>query len=350
VHDSGQAVLITHPEDPAVLGAAADGVPLLALMTASSVLSVPLSDGENRYGVLTLARRAPEGRFELADLGLVEELGEQLALAIRVDRMFRRRNEIADALQASLLPRRLPEIPGVQIAADYFAATEGTEVGGDFYDVYRTPDGWGLAVGDVCGKGEEAAAVTAAARHAIRVIAHQEPDPVKVLAAVNGIMLAEDLDGGFVTAAVAHFHWDGGTLRVRLASAGQPGPVLIRPDGRTTLTRGGGLPLGLFPDASPGAEELIMTKGDLLFCYSDGITEARSPDREPFGDLLAGELTRLARAEPGDVVAAVHRLVLDFSGANLADDMTMLALKAGDPPDGQMARIFAANRGSFAVR
>ena len=115
--------------------------------------------------MLTLARDAGQRLLQMADLGLVEELGEQLALAIRVDRMFRRRTEIADTLQASLLPRELPAVPGSRSPPRYVAATEGMDVGGDFYDVYRTPDGWGLSIGDVCGKGEDAAAVTAAARH-----------------------------------------------------------------------------------------------------------------------------------------------------------------------------------------
>ena len=86
---------------------------------------MPLTDGEIRYGVLTLARRASDGHFEMADLALVQELGEQMGLAIRVDRMFRRRSDTADALRASLQPRRRPDIPGVQIAATYLAATDG---------------------------------------------------------------------------------------------------------------------------------------------------------------------------------------------------------------------------------
>ena len=120
-------------------GPGLQGVPVMMMLDATSVLCVPLSDGENTYGTLTLARNASEGHFEMADLGVVEELGEQLALAIRVDRMFRRHTEIADALQSSLLPRELPRIPGVEIAAAYVGATEGLEIGGDFYDVYRTP-------------------------------------------------------------------------------------------------------------------------------------------------------------------------------------------------------------------
>jgi GAF domain-containing protein len=111
VHESGSSLLLAHAEDVDILGTRPGGAPLLMLLGATSVLSVPLNDGERSYGVLTLARRAGESPFEIADLGLVEELGEQLALAIRVDRMFRRRTEIADVLQASLLLRSCPQCP-----------------------------------------------------------------------------------------------------------------------------------------------------------------------------------------------------------------------------------------------
>ena len=254
VQESGHPALVAHAEDAAALGKDLDGEPLLTRLDATSLLSVPLTDGEIRYGVLTLARRARDGHFKVADLALVQELGEQMGLAVRVNRMFRRRSDTADALHASLQPRKRPDIPGVQIAATYLAATEDADVGSDFYDVYRTPDGWGLAVGDVSGKGDDAAAVTAAARHAIRVLARRCADPGEVLAGANEIVLAEELafDGGFVTASIAHLAWHEGSLRVVLGSAGHPPAVVLRSDGQVLMTSGGGLPLGLFPDAEPG--------------------------------------------------------------------------------------------------
>ncbi len=255
VHESGHPALIAHAEDVGVLGSDLDGEPLLTRLDATSVLSVPLADDENKYGVLTLARRAGDGLFKVADLALVQELGEQMALSIRVNRMFRRGSDVVDALHASLVPRRWPEIPDVEIAATYLAATEDDpEAGGDFYDIYQTPDGWGLAVGDVCGKGEEVTAVTAAARHAIRVLARRCADPGQVLAGTNEIVLADELalDGGFVTANIAHFNWQDDKLRVVLGSAGHPAAAVLRSDGRVLMMGGGGLPLGLFPDAEPG--------------------------------------------------------------------------------------------------
>jgi len=333
VHESGKAVLIAHADDAEVLGPGPGDIPLLMVLGSTSVLSVPITDRESRYGVLTLARQAGHGHFEIADLGLVEELGEQLALAIRVDHMFRRRTEIADALQASLLPRRLPEIAGVELAAAYVAATEGVEIGADFYDAYRTPTGWGLSVGDVCGKGEEAAAVTAAARHAIRVIAYGTADPAAVLPSANEILLAGELSGGFVTASIAHLEWRDGALRVVLGSAGHPSAAVIRADGRVQMPGGGGLPLGLLPDFEPGLHELTLRKGDMLFLYTDGLTQARGQDQTYFQARLIDELAGLAGIHPDQFVAAMRRRLLEFTAGTLVDDITMMVLRVGDSPE-----------------
>jgi serine phosphatase RsbU (regulator of sigma subunit)/PAS domain-containing protein len=331
VHDSGHPALVAHADDADALGQDADGESLLTRLDATSLLSVPLTDGEIRYGVLTLARRASDGHFKVADLALVQELGEQMGLAIRVARMFRRRSDTADALHASVQPRKLPDIPGVQIAATYLAATEDADVGGDFYDVYRTPDGWGLAVGDVSGKGEEAAAVTAAARYAIRVLARRCADPGEVLVGANEIVLADELalDGGFVTAGIAHLSWQEDSLRVVLGSSGHPPAVVLRSDGRVMTASGGGLPLGLFPDAEPATQELVLDEGDILFLYTDGVAQARGPDNTYFQDRLADELAALAGREPEDVVPRMRRAMNDFTGEHYVDDVTMLVMRAG---------------------
>jgi len=337
VHESGHPALVAHVEDAAALGEDLDGEQLLTRLDATSLLSVPLTDGEVKYGVLTLARRASDGHFKVADLALVQELGEQMGLAIRVDRVFRRGADTADALHASLQPRKRPEIPGVQVAMTYVAATEDAEVGGDFYDVYRTPDGWGLAVGDVSGKGEEAAAVTAAARHAIRVLARRCADPGEVLAGANEIVLAEELalDGGFVTANIAHLAWQDDTLRVVLGSAGHPAAVVLRSDGGILMASGGGLPLGLFPDAEPATQELAMEDGDILFLYTDGVAQARGPGNTYFADRLADELAALAGREPEEVVASMRRAMRDFTGDHLVDDITMLVMRVGRQEGGR---------------
>ena len=332
VHESGSTLLIAHAEDTSALGDGPDGIPLLMLLGATSVLSVPLSDGEHAYGVLTLARWAGHPHFEIADVGLVEELGEQLALAIRVDRMFRHRVDIADALQTSLLPRQVRQIPGTEIAGAYVAATMAAEAGGDFYDVYPSRDGWGVAIGDVCGTGPDTAAVTAAARHAIRALAHLDSDPTVVLRGINDIMLTEDFGGRFVTADAGHLSWREGRLHLSLSSAGHPGPVLLRPDGRTQVLNGGGLPLGIFPDAEPASQEVDLETGDLVFFYTDGLTSACGPDLVQFEERLTDELAALAGEPPAVLVSRVRDVVLELCRGELRDDVTMLALRVGEPP------------------
>ena len=219
----------------------------------------------------------------------------------------------------------------------YLAATEDPDVGGDFYDVYQTPDGWGLAVGDVCGMGEEAAAVTAAARHAIRVLARRCADPGEVLAGTNEIVLAEELalDGGFVTANIAHLTWQDGQLRVVLGSAGHPAAAVLRSDGRVRMMGGGGLPLGLFADAEPTTQEVTLDTGDVLFLYTDGVAQARGPDNTYFQDRLADELAGLAGLPPDQLVASMRRAMTDFSGGNLVDDVTMLVIRASPQENGR---------------
>ena len=332
VHAAGTSILLAHADDPGILGVTPDETPLLMLLGTTSLLSVPITDGATIYGALTLARTAGEGRFEVADLGLAEQFGQHLGVAVRVDRMFRHHSAVAEALQGSLLPATLPDVPGLDLYAAYLPASEGLEVSGDFYDVFPVAGGWAIVVGDVCGKGQEAAAMTAAARHAIRTLAHWNPDPADVLAKANEVMLGGGYEDRFVTAKLAYLRWDGDLLRVVLASAGHPGPALVRPDGRVDVLGGGGLPLGLFPDADPHLDKLELGEGDLLFFYSDGVTDARSPEMRYFEDSLADELAGLAGRSAADTARIIQGRVTAFSQDELRDDLTILVAKVTAPP------------------
>jgi serine phosphatase RsbU (regulator of sigma subunit)/PAS domain-containing protein len=330
VQATRKPLLFAHADNPALLGADADGRQVLTTLGATSLLCVPIADEVASYGALTLARTAASGHFGVADLALAQELGEHLAIAMRVDRMFRHRSEVAETLQASLLPARLPAVPGLELAAAYIGATQSQEVSGDFYDVFRSRDAWAIAIGDVCGKGQEAAAMTAAARHAIRALAHVHASPWEVLAAANEVLVAGDYDERFVTAKLAVLeHRDGGLL-VRLGSAGHPGPAVVRADGRVEILEGEGLPLGLFPQASFSHTELELAAGDLLFFYTDGVTEARSMSMEFFEDRLADELAAMAGRSATQTVRAVQELVTTFSQGELRDDVTILAVRVGE--------------------
>ena len=328
VHAQGKSALIAHLDDPGALGRGPDGTPLVMLLGATSLICVPVSDGTTSYGTLTLTRLADKGPFGVADLGLAEELARHLAIAIRVDRVFRRRSQVAEALQASLLPARLPaEVPGLEFAAAYIGATQFAEISGDFYDVFKADDGWAIAIGDVCGKGQEAAAMTAAARHAIRAFARVHPGPAEVLAAANEVLLAEDYDDRFVTASLAFLRQRGRRVQVQIGSSGHPGPAIVRADGRVEILEGDGMPLGLFEDAEQGRLELELRTGDVLFFYTDGVTEARGADLSFFEDRLADGLAAVAGQSAAKIVRAVQELVTSFSSGELKDDVTILAVR-----------------------
>jgi len=330
VHASGKSALVAHAEDANALGAGEDGKPLLMQLGATTLICVPIPDGTSCYGTLTLARRASEGSFAMADLALAEELGEHLGIAIRVDRMFRRRSEVAQALQASLLPGSLPEVAGLEFASAYIAATNWQEISGDFYDVFPVEgtDHCGIVVGDVSGKGEEAAAMTAAARHSSRAIGFSTPEPADVLRSVNEVLLTGDYEDRFVTAALAYLgRAADGEFEVRIAHAGHPGPAVVRADGRVDVLEGDGLPLGLFSGIDPAVTDLKLGVGDTLFFYTDGVTEARGEDMSYFEDRLADQLAGVAGGTAAEIVRAVQELVTEFSGDELRDDMTMLAVK-----------------------
>jgi serine phosphatase RsbU (regulator of sigma subunit) len=268
----------------------------------------------------------------VADLALAEDLAGHLAIAMRTDQMFRRRSQVAEALQASLLPARLPAVPGLEFAPAYIGATQSQEISGDFYDVFEARDGWAIAVGDVCGKGKDAAAMTAAARHVIRALAHVHSGPAEVLAAANEVLLAGDYDERFVTVLLAFLRRRGRRVQVRLASCGHPGPAVVRADGRVEILAGDGLPLGLFDDVKPGRLDLELRPGDLLFFYTDGVTEARGADLSFFEDRLADSLAAGAGRSAGETVHAVQELVTSFSQGELRDDVTILAVRLAPAP------------------
>jgi PAS domain S-box-containing protein len=332
VHESGQPLLLTHVADEMALGPSPDGPPFLTMLGATSLMCVPMADVSRKYGVLTLLRHSADGQFGLADAALAEDVSALVGLAISGRRVLRQRTETADALRASLLPPVLKPIPGVEMASAHLAPTSGREVGGDFYDAYPTPGGWGVAIGDVCGKGEDAAAATAAARHAIRVLAHWNRDPADVLRRANDIMLAEEFGSRFVTASAAHLSWQDDLLLVMLATAGHPGPVLVKPDGSVQVLPGGGVPLGIFPDPEPATLELKLADGDVLFFFTDGLADARSRHATFFEDSLGDCLAQMAGRRAADIVSDMRKVVLDFCDGVLADDLTMLVLRVGVPP------------------
>jgi serine phosphatase RsbU (regulator of sigma subunit) len=325
VHHTRETALRAHVEDLECLGTTPDGMSVCGLLGATSIMSVPIEDGERGFGVLTLTGTGEHGPFDLLDLGVVQRMARYLALVIRSSRQYHRRAAVADTLQASLLPKRLPTIPGVSLDARYVAATRGMEVGGDFYDVYKTPDGWGFVLGDVCGKGEEAAAVTAVARHGIRLLSRWQAKPADVLGMVNEILLDEDR---FVTAVLACVETRDRGLGVTLGTAGHQPAILIRRDGVIRTMSGGGLPLGLFDDFEPAIESVDLDEGDTLILHSDGVLDACDITRQRFGHERMIEVLAQHSTRPlNEILIAVEQALMEFCDGDVGDDISILALR-----------------------
>jgi phosphoserine phosphatase RsbU/P len=317
VLERGSGVVHEMVDDETLLGFLPDG-PLLTAMAAGSLLCVPIGAG---VGALTLVRTHDRPPFTLADLSVMEEVGNQVGLAVRAHLSFQSRSRAADALSASVARRSLPDVPGYEAAAVYHP---GASVGAEFYDVFPVAGGWGFALGGAAGKGEDAASVSAMVRGGLRVLGTWESDPDPVVRKVNEA-LVEQGTGMFVM-AVAGFV-KGRTIR--MSSAGHHPAALVQSDGYVRFAAGGGVPLGIAAEAETSTEELTLTAGETLVLYSEGLVSSRNEAGEPYGEeRLADVLGRYAGEPPSTVVKAIEADRSAFSGGQVWDEIVVLALRA----------------------
>jgi serine phosphatase RsbU (regulator of sigma subunit) len=304
---------------------------LVRRLELSSLVIAPMTARGRTFGTLTLVGAESGRRFEAADVQLAEELARRAAVAIENSRLYTERTRIAHTLQAKLLPDRLPEVPGVRLAARYRAAGELNEVGGDFYDVFpRSETDWALVVGDVSGKGAEAAAITALARYTLRAGAMEEGAPSAALRRLNDAML-KDGSSQFATVVLAYVSagTDGG-LRVRMALGGHPPPLLLRADGAIEAPGDFGALLGMLEDPTVHDTEFALRPNDLMLLYTDGVTEA-GPRDAPLGQRGLTALIRgLAGRTPEQIVDAVEQAVVAAQPGEPRDDIALLALTVTD--------------------
>jgi serine phosphatase RsbU (regulator of sigma subunit)/putative methionine-R-sulfoxide reductase with GAF domain len=252
-----------------------------------SIVGVPLLIGDDVVGVMHTSSYA-QRRFGQDDLALLALAAERAAVAIRRRELYEREHEIASVLQQTFLPTELPPIPGVEVATLFRAAGRGVEMGGDFYDAFpRTESSWGVVVGDVCGRGPRAAAVSGFVRNVTRVAAMRDAEPVLVLARVNDAMIRTGIDR-FCTAAFATLDQGETGWRVSLARAGHPPPLVLRTDGTTEFLYPAGSLLGVLDDVALEGRTVDLGPGDVLVLYTDGLVE-RNPTiaREGLANILA---------------------------------------------------------------
>ncbi|MFI5931405.1 PP2C family protein-serine/threonine phosphatase [Actinoplanes sp. NPDC051494] len=265
----------------------------------------------------------------------LRDLAYRAALAIDNGELYEQLRRDVVTMQQHLLPSRLPVVAGLTMAASYAVGDRVTEVGGDFYDVVARPDGVVSAlIGDVCGRGPEAAALTGMARHTLGTLLQEGVSPARAFARLNA-GLRRDGSWRFVTAGMATLRpAAGGGLGVRYMSAGHPVPIVLRRGRPAEPARGGGVPLGVLPQPRIGHSRLHLAPGDTLLMFTDGLTESRDGDGVMFEhEALAATLERLRDTPVETLVHEVSQASAAFGGAG-SDDIAVLAVRAGEPDDG----------------
>lgn len=309
---------------------------LLAEVGVHSVIVCPLRTRGRTLGAMTLINAQSSRTFDEGDLGFAEELAARAAVAVDNARLATARQRIAMTLQESLLPTRLPDIPGWQVAALYRpgALDEEAEVGGDFYDLFPTEEGWLVLLGDVTGKGMRAAAMTSLVRHGVRFLGRHHPDPSTIFARVDEA-LREREELSLCTAVCARLARD----HVALGVAGHPAPLILRDDGRLREWGMAGPILGAWEGGAWPTSQVPVAADETLIMYTDGVTDVPGRGhsgvpsdglrgRERFG---AQRLRRLLVANAGkppkELLGAVEAELAAFQGVGPLDDTALLMLR-----------------------
>ncbi len=298
---------------------------LLGRLAPVSTLIVPLIGRGVVVGTLSLARRG--GRFDDDDRRFAEELGRHVGLAVANAALFERERAVAEALQQSLLPPRMPEVPGLEIACRYEPGGTRLVVGGDFYDLFEVEEGcWIALVGDVCGTGAEAAAITSQVRYSARAMASHVDSPAELLAEINTALL-ERGDTRFCTALVARLTPGPDGIAVTLANGGHPPPVLISQSG-TRLVDCTGTLLGIYSDTVHDEVELVLALGESLALYTDGVIETRDAGGEMLGEDRLVEMLDACVDEHAEKTAEqLVQAAVDHAAFAPADDIAVLVLR-----------------------
>jgi len=320
IRDIPESMLEELVSDPELLAI------LLDLRLRSS-MAVPLTARGQVLGALTLVAAESGRTYAPSDLAVAEELGRRAGIAIDNARLYHDRDYIAQTLQRTLLPPSLPDIPGVELEARYFPLPEN-EVGGDFYDVFDTGGGaWSIALGDVCGKGPDAAAIMGMARVTIRTAAAHAGRPSDVLRIMSDILLSQDTDQRFCTACYAQLRVNEAGGRLTIACGGHPLPIVIRASGAAHVVGQYGSLLGVFPDPTLVDVPVDLARGDAIMFYTDGILDERRADRGGGEDRLLEVLGSDRGRTAADIAGTLERYLTENQAALPRDDAAFLVVR-----------------------
>ena len=296
---------------------------------ARQAVVAPMRARGRTLGTIALASFT-DRRFGPREIATIEELARRAALAVDNSRIYSERSYIATRLQQSLLPPHLPDVPGLEIAARFRPAGEAYDVGGDFYDIFETGSrGWAIAMGDVCGKGADAAALTAMARYTIRATAIRAmQSPQRVLSLLNEVLLSEAPREQFLTITYANLRVNDGGTELAIASAGHPLPLLLHADGQLEQVGEPGTLLGVVPDIELHPVIVDLQAGDTLVFYTDGVTEARTETGDMFG--MTGLRSAVLACVGCDAAEVAERIESSLTDANVdrpRDDIAIVVVQ-----------------------
>jgi len=292
------------------------------------LLAVGLNARGTTLGALLLARR---GGFDAEDVAFAARLAARAAVALDSARLYEERAQIATVLSRALRPPSLPDVDHVQLAARYRPAAEHIDIGGDFYDVLGSNRDWLITLGDVSGKGVEAAAVSGRTRQSIRTAAHFDRHPAVLLRALNSVLYQAGSDH-FVTVLCAWMQVapDGAYADLEVAAAGHPAPIVLRADGQVGQLEVYGTATGMVPDVEYRTISVRLHRGDTMLMYTDGVDEAHGAQGLFGVDRLLALLPAYAGAAPDVVCEAVEQHVVEYVDGRPHDDIAMLALTCSD--------------------
>lgn len=288
-----------------------------------------------------------KGGGKAGQLLVLRDVTDRTNAETQLRHLLTERTRIAHALQVSLLPTALPSVPGVRMAARYHPAGEGLEVGGDFYDVFPVDARqWVVVLGDVSGKGTEAAVVTALIRYSIRALTVLHCGPRQVLAALNEALLRQSGPEQFCTVVYALVRPSPEGLDARICLGGHHQPLLVRSDGAVEAVGRHGTALGLFDDPDLYEVDVHLGAGDALCLFTDGLVEARQA-KEHFGSERAADILRFVRGEPAGTVAdALEQAARVFCSGDLADDLAIVFVQVADAGPEERRRAPDERRGA----
>ncbi len=293
---------------------------------------LPMVARGRTHGAISYWQPMGEARLEKGLLAVLEDLTGRAAMAFDNARLYAERALAARTLRHSLMPAVLPVVAGLELASFFRPMWAGDEVGGDFYDAFGDRESCWLVVGDVCGKGAEAAAVTGFLRHTVAAYAREESSPVRVLAHVNRAMLEQDFEGCFATAVLAHLRFRGPRVDLTVSLAGHPAALLARADGRVSELGGRGSLLGVLADPIIDQTATVLAPGDALVLYTDGLVEAHAPEQVVTVQAMVEQLERLP---PGSAQGAIEALIgLIDLGTRVRDDIAVLVARVNRDEEG----------------